>query len=197
MKNTIKTLEKILESHALWAQSHGYSGKRANFSKFDFGGITLKEYNLSYADFSESNLKNVTFKNCRFTKCRFDGSNFENTQFLDCVVTDSSFEETDDVSSCCFTGTNIACSDRLLDSIMKKGVYPSLQIGKLYRLSGFMQNEIKRKFRSSNAGAELPEQDVYYAVVLKDNEEGVDILVENMIVRNLGKWTKMCGFQEP
>ena len=194
MKNPHLKIKKLVESHNLWASSAGFAGKRSSFAKEDFGGLILQDFNFNHADFRESNLKNVTFQNCKLRDCRFDFSSFENTKFINCSIAQTSFNGTD-ISTCDFTDTDIGDSERLLEMVEEANVYPSLKPGKLYRLSSFLNRSIRRK--ASHMGREIPEQEVYYAVCLEDKEEGVDILVGDIIIREIPRWTKLCGFHEP
>ena len=193
MSKPIASIKKMITSHNLWSSTAGFSGKRVSFAYADLAGLTLEDYNLSHADFQHSNLKNVTFKNCKLNGCRFDYSTLENTKFIGCSIGQTSFEEAN-IASCQFPETDIGDSERLLDSLTDFSAFPSLKVGKLYRLSKFLNGDVRRNARKTK---ELSEQEVYYAVCLEVNDEGVDILVEDVIIRNVPKWTMICGFHDP
>jgi len=52
-------LDKILQAHALWLQSHGKEGKKAELFKSDLSGANLKEVNLVYANLQSAKLSSA------------------------------------------------------------------------------------------------------------------------------------------
>ncbi len=69
-------IKKMLAAHALWLDTHGLEGKRANFREMDLSSHNMTHVELSFAELSISNLSDIDLRWANLCNAILSGSNF-------------------------------------------------------------------------------------------------------------------------
>lgn len=69
-------LERICQEHKIWLESEGEEGKRADLSRVDLTGRTLRNVNLKRAILKEANLEGIT----EFSDVKLGGANLQSVK---------------------------------------------------------------------------------------------------------------------
>tara|TARA_B100000315_G_C14582441_1_gene591208 strand:- start:479 stop:1129 length:651 start_codon:yes stop_codon:yes gene_type:complete len=69
-------IKKMLASHALWLNTYGLVGKRANFMEMDLSGHNMIHVELAFAELRISNLSNIDLRWANLCNATLSGSNF-------------------------------------------------------------------------------------------------------------------------
>lgn len=80
--NLMDSLKDDIDMHALWLQSGGRQGRRANFSAMDLQGIDLRDCYLPEANFRTANLRGANLSGADLQGADFSQSIVENANFM-------------------------------------------------------------------------------------------------------------------
>lgn len=69
-------ITKMLVAHALWLDTHGLAGKRANFREMDLSGHNMIHVELAFAELRISNLSDIDLRWANLCNAILSGSNF-------------------------------------------------------------------------------------------------------------------------
>ena len=69
-------IKMMLAKHALWLDTHGLEGKRANFMEMDLSGHNMIHVELAFAELRISNLSNIDLRWANLCNAVLSGSNF-------------------------------------------------------------------------------------------------------------------------
>jgi|GEM_PF-3545996 len=85
------TLKDDIDMHALWLQSGGRQGRRANFSGMNLQGIDLRDCYLPEANFRTANLRGANLSGADLQGADFSQSVVENANFMNAKLEGSNF----------------------------------------------------------------------------------------------------------
>lgn len=69
-------IKKMLEAHALWLDTQGLAGKRANFREMDLSSHNMIHVELAFAELRISNLSDIDLRWANLCNAILSGSNF-------------------------------------------------------------------------------------------------------------------------
>ena len=69
-------IKKMLAKHALWLDTHGLEGKRANFKEMNLSGHNMIHVELAFGELRISNLSNIDLRWANLCNAILSGSNF-------------------------------------------------------------------------------------------------------------------------
>ena len=74
--DTLKSLDKILDEHALWIMTQGKKGKLANLEGRNLNGLNIKSVDLPFAKLQSASLKNSNLPGANFSHADLSKVNF-------------------------------------------------------------------------------------------------------------------------
>jgi len=85
--DTLKSLDKILDEHALWIMTQGKKGKLARLEGWNLNGLDLESVDLPFAK-----LQSASLKNCNLPGANFSHADLSKVNFHGAILNGSDFQ---------------------------------------------------------------------------------------------------------